>query len=418
MRRHLAAALTVVTVAAGLLVPAGPVAADPAYLTKEATYSTVANGWSGVDRYRDTTAGFHDEQYPPDGRGDQDGQRRTFFGDVARPSSSRFLLYSAPGWNTGSKPTPVLLVHGANDNPDRAWANPNESGGFGCGSSTCPSTGLMQYLSSRGHRVFAIGFAHKQGDNLQQAQQVGDAIAIIKSRLGVGSVDVVGWSKGMMSARMYVASVKPSWGRSYAGDVRRLVTLGGPNGGYDYPFAHGWAHDFSIWPECGGAVNAPSPHTRMTCYGTYTYHPELSITPAGGYDAYPGQRQMLARWDGTFGVNTSTQDWYTTYYGGQGVYTDGPGIQAAINAGSLIARIQAAPTPASVPVYLLAGGSPSIVGIWNETRGPSDGVVFVASALDTTGVTTVGATTLVSSANHLQLGWATTVMSTVAGWLS
>ena len=47
----------------------------------------------------------------------------------------------------------------------------------------------------------------------------------------------------------------------------------------------------------------------MTCFGALTYHPELSITPAGGFDAYPGQRQMLARWDGVFGVNTTTQDW-------------------------------------------------------------------------------------------------------------
>jgi hypothetical protein len=165
-RRALAvAALTVAAVVA----PA-PASADPSYLTREATFPSVSNGWASVDRYRDLTAEFHDEQYPPDGRGDQDGQRRTFFGGVARPSSSRFLLYSAPGWNTGSKPVPVLLVHGANDNPDRAWANPNEAGGFGCGSASCPSTGLMQYLSSRGYRVFAIGFAHKQGDNYQQAQ--------------------------------------------------------------------------------------------------------------------------------------------------------------------------------------------------------------------------------------------------------
>jgi hypothetical protein len=402
------------------MLPASPpqAQADPAYLTKEATFTSVANGWATVERYRDTTAGFHDEQYPPDGRGDQDGQRLTFFGGVRRPSSSRFLLYSAPGWNTGAKTTPVLLVHGANDNPDRAWANPNESGGFGCGSASCPSTGLMQYLAGRGHRVFAIGFAHKQGDNYMQAQQVGDAIALIKARLGVTRVDVVGWSKGMMSARMYVSSVRPSWGRAYAGDVRRLLLLGGPNGGYDYPFAHGWAHDFSIWPECGGTVNAPSPHTHMTCYGLYLYHPELSITPTGGYDAFPGQRQMLARWDGVYGVNTSAQDWYTTYYGGQGFYTAGPGIQAAINAGSLIAPIRAAGTPSGVSVYLLAGGSATIVGIWNETRGPSDGVVFVSSALDTTGVTTVGATALISSVNHLQLGWASAAMTQVGSWLT
>ncbi|MFI6725804.1 hypothetical protein [Streptomyces atratus] len=99
-------------------------AAPPGYLTLEATYTTVANGWDRVDRYLDTTSGFHSEQYPQDGRGDQDGQRRTFFGGVKQPYSGRFLLYSAPGWNSGSHQTPVLLVHGANDNADRAWPTP------------------------------------------------------------------------------------------------------------------------------------------------------------------------------------------------------------------------------------------------------------------------------------------------------
>jgi hypothetical protein len=400
-----------------LLVPTAAHAATPSYLTLEATYTSVANGWSSVERYLDTTSGFTQESYPPDGRGDQDGQRLTFFGGVRQPFSGRFLMYYAPGWNTNSKATPVLLVHGANDNPDRAWANPGESGGFGCGATSCPSTGMMQYLSKAGYRVFAIGFAHKEGDNLMQAQEVGDAIAIIKAKLGVSSVDLVGWSKGEMSARMYVSSVKPSWGRSYAGDVRRLITLGGPNAGYDYPFAHGWAHDFSIWPECNGSINSPSPHTYMTCYGTYAYHPEFSFVPTGGYDCYPGQRQMLARFDGTYGIDQTQQDWYTTYYGGQGVYTYGPGIQAAIDAGSLISRIQQAGVPASVQTYLLAGGSANVVGIYNENRGPSDGVVFENSALSKAGIGTVAGTALVTGANHLELGWYSAVESQVASWL-
>lgn len=383
----------------------------------EATYTSVANGWSKVERYLDTRTGFKQENYPPDGRGDQDGQRLTFFNNVKQPFSGRFLLYSAPGWDTGAKQTPVLLVHGANDNPDRAWANPNESGGFGCGAVSCPSTGLMQYLSTRGYKVFAIGFAHKEGDNYMQAQEVGDAVALIKARLGVAKVDLVSWSKGELSARMYVSSVKPSWGSAYAGDVRKLITLGGPNGGYDYPFAHGWAHDLSVFPECGGAVNSPVPHTYMTCYGSYVYHPEFSFVPTGGYDAYPGQRQMLARFDGVYGVDQTQQDWYTTYYGGQGFYTKGPGIQAAINAGSLIPAIQSAGVPAAVQTYLLAGGTPSIVGIYNENRGPSDGVVFVSSALDTTGVSTVAGTATVVTANHLALGWYSPVESQVVTWL-
>ncbi|MFI5752990.1 hypothetical protein ACIBBE_45980 [Streptomyces sp. NPDC051644] len=39
-------------------------AAPPSYLDLEAAYTTVANGWDRVDRYLDTTSGFHAEQYP------------------------------------------------------------------------------------------------------------------------------------------------------------------------------------------------------------------------------------------------------------------------------------------------------------------------------------------------------------------
>jgi hypothetical protein len=126
---------------------------------------------------------------------------------------------------------------------------------------------------------------------------------------------------------------------------------------------------------------------------------------------------MLARFDGVYGIDQTQQDWYTTYYGGQGFYTKGPGIQAAINAGSLISTIKQAGVPAAVQTYLLAGGTPSIVGIYNENRGPSDGVVFTTSALDTAGVSTVAATATVVTANHLELGWHSGVESQVVNWL-
>ncbi|MEU1785769.1 hypothetical protein ABZ553_07750 [Streptomyces sparsogenes] len=81
----------------------------PSYLTQEASFGSgaVTNGWERVERSLDTTAGFHAEDYPPDGRGDQAGQRVTYFGGVSRPYSGRFLLYSAPGWDTGTRTTPV-----------------------------------------------------------------------------------------------------------------------------------------------------------------------------------------------------------------------------------------------------------------------------------------------------------------------
>ena len=414
LRRFSAIAVAALMAAAGA--PASPARAAAA-LTLEATYSSVSNGWVRVDRYLDSNAGFTQEQYPPDGRGNQDGQRLTFFNNVAQPFSGRFLLYYAPGWNTGSRPVPVLLVHGANDNADRAWANPNESGGFGCGSSTCPTTGLMQYLSSDGFRVFALNFAHKQGDNYMHAQVVADAVQVIRQQLGVTQVDVVGWSMGMMAARMYVSSVRPSWGQVYQNDVRRMVLIGGPNKGYDYPFAHGYAHDLSIWPECGGHVNAPAPHIDMTCYGVYYAHPELSIFSTSTCNCFPGQKQMLYKWDGVYGVDQTQQDWYTTYYGGQGVYTYGYGIQEGINEGGLVDTIRSAGVPAQVTTYLLSGGTANIPTIYNENRGPSDGVVFVASASDTGGIPTVGGNTEVVGDNHLTLGWEATAMSTVRGWL-
>jgi hypothetical protein len=398
---------------------AGATAASATASTSlEATFSSgISNGWVRVERWRDLGSGFAAENYPPSGRGDQDGQRRTFFGGVARPHSSRFLLYYAPGWNTGTKPTPVLLVHGANDTPDRAWANPNELGGFGCGALTCPSSGLMQYLSSRGYRTFAIGFPHKQGDNRYWAEQIHDAVEVIRSRTGAATVDVVGWSKGAFAARMYAASVKHSWGTSYAGKIRRLVLLGNPNEGYDYPFRHGWSHDFSIFPECGGTVNAPAPHTRMVCLGLWRNHPELSIFATSSGDFYPGQRQMLARFDSTFPLSTLEQDWHTTYYGGLGFYTDGLGIQHAINQGSLVSTILGRTTPAALPVYLLCGGANDIPTIHNEHTGPSDGVVFTSSCRSTRALGTVGGNTLLSTVNHLELGWASSAMSQVELWL-
>jgi hypothetical protein len=377
----------------------------------------VANGWVKVERIKDNDPNFPAENYPPDGRGNQDGQRLTFFGNVTQPASSRFLLFYGPGWNTNAQPVPVLLVHGANDNVDRAWANPNDAGGFGCGAATCPNTGLMQVLSNGGFKVFAINFAHKQGDNLLQAQLVFDAIQRIKAVTGAGQVDLVGWSKGAFLSRMYVSSVKPSWGVSYSGDVRKLVLIGNPNAGYDYPFRHGWSHDFSIFTECGASVNAPSPHTAMTCFGALDHHPELSIFTTGSGNFYPGQKQLLARFDNVFALPTNEQDWQTTYYGGNGFYTQGLGIQTAINQGSLVATIRAAGVPASVTVFLLAGGSNTIPTIHNEHTGPSDGVVFIASSTDSTGIPTLGGTTIVLTDNHLELGWESAANSQVVNWL-
>ena len=228
-----------------------------------------------------------------------------------------------------------------------------------------------------------VDFADTQGDNYEWAQTISDALSRVKTETGSPSVDLVAWSKGAFAARMYAAGVAPSWGRGYQGDVAKLVLIGNPNGGLDYTFAHGTEGNPLIYPQCGGTLNGPSPEPVL-----HVLRHHLSAAEPGIDSAYfTGQRQMLARWDGTYGIDETQDDWYTTYYGGTGYVSTSKGIQQAISGGSLVATIQS--SPVTVPTYLLCGGSPTLIGFYNENRGPSDGVVFDASCQSTTGISDV-----------------------------
>jgi hypothetical protein len=397
--------VTTVTPAAGA--PSGAVGT----LSLLGTTDGVSHGWDSVEHWNDTDPAWPATRYLSDGREDQTGEAATLFG-AAVPPGSQFLLYRAPGWQT-STGAPVLLVMGANDDVDREYSDPAAGGAGTCGVVSCPTTGLMQSLSGLGYRVFAVDFADTQGDNYEWAQTISDALSRVKAETGTTSVDLVAWSKGAFAARMYVAGVAPSWGRPYQNDVSKLVLIGNPNGGLDYTFAHGTEGNPLIYPQCGGSLNGPSPSQSYMCFGIIYPEPNLSVDSV----YYTGQRQLLARWDGTYGIDESQDDWYTTYYGGRGFVSTSDGIQQAINSGSLVATLQSTPTPASVPTYLLCGGSPTLIGFYDENRGPSDGVVFDQSCEATKGIGDVAAVTMVSGDNHLMLGWQSTAMGTVSGWL-
>lgn len=408
--RHLLGLLVLIA----LILSSYPAAATGSR-TLEATFTSVQYGWAKVERYLDQGSMFKSENYLSDGRNDQEGQRKTFFAS-GRPFSGRFLLYYAPGWNTGTRPVPVLLVHGANDNADRAWAAPNS--GTNCGAATCPATGLMQHLSGKGYKVFAINFPHKHGDNYYWAEQIHDAIEIIKAKTGATQVDLVAWSKGAFAARQYASSLYKSGGSAYGGSVRKLILMGGPNKGMDYTFRHGINPSVGVYPECGINANAPAAHTTQMCYGILYSHPELSIYTTSSGNFFPGQKQMLYRWDGVYGLPTAEQDWYTTYYGGWGYTSYSEGIDYAINQGSLVSTIRTKGIPASIKTYLYCGGANDIPNIHNEHTGPSDGVVFTASCSDTGGIGTVAGKVTNNAVNHLELGWASTVMTQVEAWLA
>lgn len=200
---------------------------------------------------------------------------------------------------------PVLLVHGANQDADVAWADPNEAGGYACGRASCPSTGSMQSLSADGHRVFALGLAHKNGDGYYWSEQIATAIDVIKQRTGATAVDVVAWSKAASNARMYVSNVKRSWGTAYRGDVRRLILLGSANNGIDLSFRHGWMFSLTVCPACGGVINGPTPHDKLVCYGVLRSGPEWTY----GSAYLPGSAQLLKSWVGRCGLPAAEQDW-------------------------------------------------------------------------------------------------------------
>ncbi len=364
----------------------------------EQTFMSPANGWEQVERWRDGTGGIATEAFPTDGRGNQSGQRATFFGS-AQPAASKMLLYYAPGWNSGTRQVPVLLVHGANQDADLAWANPNEAGSYGCGRSTCPTSGLMQQLSGKGYRVFALGLAHKNGDGYGWAEQIANAISIIRQRTGAASVDVVAWSKAASNARMYISNVRKPWGTAYRGDVRRLILLGSANNGIDLSFRHGWTFSLTVYPGCGGVINGPTPHNRLVCYGVW----QNGDARTYGSPYFPGSAQLLKSWVDRFPLPTTEQDWYTTFHGGTGFYSAGPGIGAYLGA-SLVDTIRNAPSPASVRVHNICGNQPDITLLHNEHTGPSDGVVFIESCRDIVGITNHGGSQTVA-VNHLELGW-------------
>ncbi len=408
-----------VGVAAGTLAPlvaepavSGATAGSVGELSLVSSTTSVTYGWQRAQVWNDTDPAWPVEHYLPTGRDNQSGQPERLFGSP-QPPGSQFILFQAPGATSNSGP-PVLLVMGAGDSATREYADPNLGGTYTCGTAICPTTGLMQYLSGEGYRVFAVNFANIQGDNFEWAQTISDALQVVRNETSTSSVDLVAWSKGAFAARMYVSSVTPSWGRPYQGDVSKLVLIGNPNGGLDYTFAHGTEGNPEIYPQCGGSLNGPSPSQSYMCYGVMYTEPNLSIDSV----YWTGQRQMLARWDGTYGIDETQDTWYTTYYGGTGYTSTSNGIQYAIDHGSLVSTIQSAGVPASVPTYLLCGGAPTIPGFYNENRGPSDGVVFIASCEDASGIANLVAVTLFSGYNHLMLGWEPTAEATISGWLS
>ena len=100
-------------------------------------------------------------------------------------------------------------------------------------------------------------------------------------------------------------------------------------------------------------------------------------------DYFPGQRQLLANLSQEHSLSMVEPDWYTTYHGGVGFSSTSKGIDYYVEQGeNVIARLNDNPPNSDIEVAVLAGNRANIPGILNEYTGPSDGLVFVDSALE------------------------------------
>jgi len=304
---------------------------------------------------------------------------------TAMPSSNYYLLHYAPGWDCNLHQNPILLVPGA---------------GLDANSFTdlyaMGYDGLQQQLLALGYRVFAITFSHTHGDNFIQAEQIAAAISRICSVTGKDQIDLVAYSKGGSAARIYLSGLSDT---PYRGDIRRYIMLGTPNQGVDFPFRNP-LFNYVIYISGSNGVLA---WDKILSFGTMVEVSQRSIYRDG---AFPGQCQLLYRWDDTYELDMLQQDWWTTYYGGSGLISHSRGIDQAIaDGGNLVERLDAVGLEPGIDFYVLAGDNNVFNAFPGDESGPGDGLVFLESVLYTDGLARRGATLRTKDilpVNHLE----------------
>lgn len=330
--------------------------------------------WHSTELLRDRDEIFKQQVFSPRTK-HRDPEIIEAFGSDAPHSGDALLHYAGPPpAGARKKETPVLLIHGATKNGN-FWWDPSEDG---------KNEGLPQKLRAEGHEVFALTFAHNQDDNFLWAEQIANAIAEIKKDTGAEQVDLVAHSKGGVPARLYVSDVRRDGVEAtpYQGDVRRVVLVGAPNGGIDFSFRHPSANYALLSGGDNHKFNAPVSWERAILYGLPRNVSEQGFSSKAP-DYYPGQRQLLADLSDDHPLSPLEPDWYTTYHGGHGFVSYSKGIQHYIDEGeNVIERLRQNPIPKEIEVAVVAGNAANIPGIVNEYTGPSDGLLFVSSALD------------------------------------
>jgi triacylglycerol lipase len=384
--------------------------------------------WNAIERWEDMEPGLFVQEAFNDGITWRDTDFTPWIASAfgtGTPHSASFLLHIGLREDT-AEGTPILMVPGAGDNASRGFVT------------------MATRMDRTNRPVFAMTFAHPHGDVFRHAEAVADAIAVIRARTGAEQVDVVAHSKGGIAATIYASNLPSTdWGRAdyaqhgtaYRGDVRRLVLVATPLGGVDTTYRWSGLNLYSL--DSDAAISPSAWSTYYALPGVPTDLSDQDMLPDGA-DYFPGQRQLLAPLDALhplpgsqswLGLYALQPDWLSTYNGGFGFQSYSEGIDVAIEAGGdLIARLRSAGVDPAVEVFLLAGTNPIMPNgdddlaktfgqlggfldyeelladatdrgipitadddeldglergalVLGELTGPSDGLVFVASAL-------------------------------------
>ncbi len=392
-----------------------------------------ASPWAFIERHVDPHPQFPAEPFHPK-LVQFYPQTIEAFG-TKEPHSNTFLLHAMPGWNSSTKPNPVLMIHGANEDATRRWTRPLST----AHPDHLTRPGLGQYLAENGHAVFGISFSHFHGCNLHQGEQVANAITRIRTLLGREGdpdfrVDLITYSKGAMAARCYVENAGEGSGLDYLTmyreDVGTIVFQVAPIGGLDLPFRY---YGYNLYVMSTGAP-APVGAKRMMFMGSWQETGDNYIHSG----CFPGQLQMIHDIrergvpDGPLSYTADAN--YTSQClrsGGVSIYLHSEGLEAARQAGgNLIERLNEQGLPPDVEAVLIAGTHPVL---YEETNFPhwrvpsgmeltdtSDGVLFLKSALYVEGLTVRGAKAVATKTfplNHIDISRSPDVYKFIAGQL-
>jgi hypothetical protein len=215
-----------------------------------------------------------------------------------RPEARFVLLHKGP--KTAARTcnvslTPTLLVHGAMQDAN-VWLFPNGNDGTGSAyGGAAQVTGFVQDLETKGRCVYAVTFGNFHGDNYSQAINVANALKRIKAlHPGVARVDVVAWSKGVVSVDAFLTNASTWTGFSttrffermaaeqakavpaYDDSVRTYVALSGPHKGIDLNFRHP-IHTLTIPSTSSNAPvgRGPMPWTYFSAFQCVNWGPDV-----------------------------------------------------------------------------------------------------------------------------------------------